>query len=246
MILKRKISIITGAAKGIGRAIAFDLASKNFQLILADSNYDELAETASSIEKSHNQKVSKFKIDISNEKEVIKLFSDIINKFKKIDILINNAGVYSCKPFLETTIEDWDKIINVNLKGTFLCCREALKTMTKYNYGKIINISSNLGKKGAAKRAAYSASKAGIISITETLTDEFKDYDININAVLPDTVNTDLFRNAFPSLDYSKFMKPEDVSKVVVFLTQENSAAIKGASIEIYNGQNLKSDFKII
>lgn len=239
MLLKDKVSLITGAARGIGKSIALDFANEGSDLILADIDPDELDKTCRFIGKSADVKVVPVVADISKEDDVINLFKTAGQNFKRLDILVNNAGIHIFKSTLKTTLEEWDRVLDINLRGTFLCCKEALKIMTSRNYGKIINISSDVGKKGEAMQAAYCASKAGIIALAETLADEFNDYNININSVLPHSVDTDLLRNSFPELEYSKFIKPADVSKVVLFLASDHSSAIKGAAIEVYNGQNL-------
>jgi len=239
-ILKNKVSVITGAAKGIGKAIALDFALAGSHLVLADVDAEELNRACSFIRKLADIKAVQVIADISKEKDVIKLFKTAIREFDGVDVLVNNAGIHIFKSLLDMSRQEWDRILNINLRGTFLCCREALKIMVERNKGKIINISSDVGKKGEKYQAAYCASKAGIISLTESLADEFKDYNININAVLPHSVDTGLLRKSFPGLDYSKFMKPGDISKIVLFLACEYALAIKGAAIEVYNGQDFQ------
>ena len=176
--------------------------------------------------------------DIALEEDVAKMIKDTMNAFGRIDILVANAGIHLRKTIIDTSVADWDEMMEINLRGTFLCCREAVKIMIDQNYGKIIIISSESGKKGSASQGAYCATKFGQIGFTEVLTDEVKDYNINVNAVLPSATNTPLIRKSYPEVNHEALTKPESIAKVITFMASENASAIKGASIAVWNAQN--------
>lgn len=240
MLLKNKIAIVTGAGRGIGRAIALDFAKEGANVVVVSRSMDELIELSEEI-KRFKVEALPIKSDISLEEDVKHIFSETISVFKRLDILINNAGIHLLKPILDTTVEEWDRVMEINLRGTFLCCREALKIMIPQNYGKIINISSASGVKGSSNLGAYCASKFGQIALTQVIADEVKDLNININAVLPSAADTKIIRDSYPGIDYSIFIKPEDIARVVAFMVSESASVIKGASIEVYNAQNYKN-----
>ena len=240
MLLKNKVAVITGSGRGIGQAIAVDLARNGANVVLVSRSIDELVSLSKTI-KHFKVKTLPLKADISSEEDVKYIFCQTMLVFKRLDILVNNAGIHLLKPILDTTIEEWNRVIEVNLKGTFLCCREALKIMIPQNYGKIINISSASGLKGSSNLSAYCASKFGQIGLTQVIADEIKDLNININAILPSAVNTKIIRDSYPGVDYNIFIKPDNIAKVVTFMVSENASAIKGASIEVYNAQNYKN-----
>lgn len=240
MLLKDKISIITGAGRGIGKATAFDFAKEGSNLVLVSRTMEELNKVKKEIESSYGVKVLNTTADISSEEDVKKMFEKTLAEFKRVDVIVNNAGIHLRKSVTDTTVKEWDKVMEINLRGTFLCCREAVKIMVKQNYGKIINVSSESGTKGSANQGAYCTSKFGQIGLTEVLADEVKDYDINVNAVLPSATNTKLLQDSYPEFDCSKFIQPEDIAKTITFVASERAKAIKGASIEVYNAQNFR------
>ena len=237
MLLRNKIAIITGAGKGIGKETAFDFAREGANLVLVSRTLDDLKKTSRQIEK-YKVKTLSLTADIALEEDVAKMIKDTMNAFGRIDILVANAGIHLRKTIIDTSVADWDEMMEINLRGTFLCCREAVKIMIDQNYGKIIIISSESGKKGSASQGAYCATKFGQIGFTEVLTDEVKDYNINVNAVLPSATNTPLIRKSYPEVNHEALTKPESIAKVITFMASENASAIKGASIAVWNAQN--------
>jgi NAD(P)-dependent dehydrogenase (short-subunit alcohol dehydrogenase family) len=237
MLLRNKIAIITGAGKGIGKETAFDFAREGANLVLVSRTLDDLKKTSRQIEK-YKVKTLSLTADIASEEDVAKMIKDTMNAFGRIDILVANAGIHLRKTIIDTSVADWDEMMEINLRGTFLCCREAVKIMIDQNYGKIIIISSESGKKGSASQGAYCTTKFGQIGFTEVLTDEVKDYNINVNAVLPSATNTPLIRKSYPEVNHEALTKPESIAKVITFMASENASAIKGAAIEVWNAQN--------
>ena len=237
MLLRNKIAIITGAGKGIGKETAFDFAREGANLVLVSRTLDDLKKTSRQIEK-YKVKTLSLTADIASEEDVAKMIKNTMNAFGRIDILVANAGIHLRKTIVDTSVADWDEMMEINLRGTFLCCREAVKIMIDQNYGKIIIISSESGKKGSASQGAYCTTKFGQIGFTEVLTDEVKDYNINVNAVLPSATNTPLIRKSYPEVNHEALTKPESIAKVITFMASENASAIKGAAIAVWNAQN--------
>ena len=238
MRLKDKVAIITGAGRGIGRAIAVGFAKEGAKLVLVSRTESELSETADLIVNNGDNAIW-YAIDLRDEERINWVVEITQEKFGRVDILVNNAGALLLKSTVDMTTEEWDYILDVNLRGVFIFSREVLKIMIGQNYGKIINFSSQLGRQGMAARSAYSAAKFGVIGLTESMASEVKKYNININAICPGGVDTKMVRECFPPGDYTKLMQPEDISKVALFLASDESRAIKGKVIESYGGQDL-------
>lgn len=238
-----KVVIITGAGRGIGKTLAIDFAKEGAETILISRTKKELDQVHEQIINAGGNCFS-IETDISKEKEVFKLFETVLDKFGTVDILVNNAAVQIRKKVIEMSLDDWNMQLDINLTGTFLCSKEALKIMTGNNYGKIITISSESGRKGWGTGSAYCASKAGQISLTEAMASEVKKYNININAVLPAAVDTPLLKKSYPDIDYSKLdlLTSEEISSVALFLASEDAKGIKGSSIEVYGGQDLAEE----
>ncbi|MFA5014665.1 MAG: SDR family oxidoreductase [Actinomycetota bacterium] len=234
-----KVVLITGAGRGIGRATAINFAKEGAKIALISRTEKELNEVCNEIKKSRGECI-KVKADVSREIDILNFIRTTKEKFGTIDILVNNAGAHIEKEIIDLDSDEWDYVLDVNLKATFLCSREALKIMVKKNYGKIINIASMMaGRKGLAKIGAYCAAKSAVISLTVSMASEVKEFNININAVKPSRVETEMFKKFHPDYVKPNFMKPEDIAKVVLFLASEDAKAIKGAAIDVHNGQDL-------
>lgn len=239
MLLRDRVAVITGAGKGIGRETAIDFAKEGANLVLVSRTMSDLEELVKETE-SYGIKSVAVTADVSETMDVKKIFDTALSKFGKLDILVANAGIHLRKSIQDTSLEEWEKMLKVNLTGTFLCCREAAKIMMAKNYGKIIIVSSESGTRGSAFQGAYCTTKFGQLGFMEVLADEVKDYNINVNAVLPSATNTKLLRDSYPEVNHSLLIKPVQIATVITFMASEKSDAIKGSIIPVYNAQNLK------
>lgn len=237
MLLKNRIAIITGAGKGIGRETAIDFAKEGADVVLVSRTEKDLNELSKEI---NNLGVKSLPLtaDVSDEGSVKNIFRKTLEEFGRIDILVSNAGIHLRKSVTDTSLEEWQEMMDINLNSTFLCCKEALRIMMKQNYGKIIIVSSESGKKGSAFQGAYCTTKFGQLGLMEVMADEAKDYNININAVLPSATDTKLIRDSYPEVNHSLLMKPIQIAKVIAFVASERADAIKGTSVAVWNAQN--------
>lgn len=238
----KKTALITGASKGIGKAIALNL-SKEFNVVINyNKSYDDALLLADSINKNGGcAKI--FKADITNLTEVKNMIEFTISHFKKLDVLVNNAGIAEQKLFTDITETDWNTIINTNMNGTYNVTRQALKYMIHEKNGKIINISSVWGLVGASCEVHYSTAKAGIIGFTKSLAKEVAPSNITVNAVAPGVINTDMCNFDEETIEMLKseiplgrIGSPDDVANVVGFLASDLSNYITGQVINVSGG----------
>ncbi len=243
MKLKGKVALITGAAQGIGKSVALLLARNGADIVVSDINLEKAEETAKEIE-SIGPKAMAVKVDVANFKDVEQMMEAILKKFGKIDILINNAGITRDKLILRMTEEDWDTVLDVNLKGTFNCMKAVTRHMAKQRSGKIVSIASVVGEMGNAGQANYSASKAGVIGLTKTIAKEFAQRRINVNAIAPGYIETPM-TEALPEkvkeelkrlIPMERLGKPEDVAEAVLFLVSEESNYMTGQVLNVNGG----------
>ncbi len=242
--LKNKVAIVTGASQGIGKEIALHLAKNGAKVVVADIT-DKMLEVVNEIKSSGSQGLA-VKCDITKMEEVENMVDNTIKKFSRIDILVNNAGIYPFKPFLEITEQDWDRVLNINLKGTFHCVKAVVSKMVSQKYGKIINISSMAGSTvGFPNQAHYSASKAGIVGLTKTLALELAPFGININAIAPGPIdptgtkttnNIEVMEQIRKIIPIGRMGQPEDVANLVLYLASDESSFITGQCIVIDGG----------
>ena len=245
-MLDGKIAIITGAGQGMGRGIALSLADKGANVIAIDINYEAVKNLVSAI-KGNNQKALAIKADISVATEVDAAVREVLDYFHHIDILVNNAGLSLLVPTVQMTEEEWDKIMNVNLKGMLFCCQAVGRQMIKKRTGTIINIASVGGHGGIPKMAAYCASKGAIISLTRSLAIEWAEFNIRVNSVSPGMTETsmvqrlraqspDVFEQREKMIPLGRAGKIQDVVNLVDFLASQKSNYITGQDIIIDGG----------
>lgn len=241
--LKGRVALVTGSARGIGRAIAEGLANKGADIVVADLNMDEATETSRKLA-GHGVKTAAVRLDVSDSTEVTKTFEEIIRTFGRLDIIVNNAGITKDGLLMRMKEEDWDSVINVNLKGVFLCSKEAVKIMSKQRYGRIVNISSVVAFMGNPGQANYSASKAGIIGLTKTIAKEYAGRGITANAVAPGFITTamtealseNIKEEMKKAIPMARFGSAEDVANAVVFLSSQASEYITGQVLHVNGG----------
>lgn len=224
MDLKDKVVLVTGASKGIGKSISMSLAKEGAIAVIVSRNKEVLEKTREEIV-SLGGKALSILADISKEEEVLDLFAEIKNKLGRLDILINNAATIITGRLVDFPLEDFDKMMQTNLRGLYLCCQQALKVMLPQKSGYIINISSVAGIKGYEGQSAYTASKHGVIGITKSLAAEVYKDGIFVSAILPGGVDTELAWYARPDIDRAKLISPQDISNTVLYMLRLSDSA---------------------
>jgi NAD(P)-dependent dehydrogenase (short-subunit alcohol dehydrogenase family) len=245
--LDNKIAVVTGSGQGIGRSIAITFAKAGADLVVVDINMETAEVTAGNIQ-SLGRNVIAIQVDVRDKNEVDVMITKTIEKFGCIDILVNNAGFgYMTVPIFEMLEEDWDECITLNLKSTFLCCKAVSKIMIKQKKGTIINMASMAALGGYPMGANYSAAKAAIKNLTETLAVELGPHNIRVNALAPGVIETQLTAELYrkrPELKEQRLKHiplrrlgtPEDVANVALFLASDASSYISGETIPIKGG----------
>jgi len=243
MKLKNCTALITGAAQGIGRAIAAGMAREGAHVGIADMNIDK-AEAAAEEIRALGVKSLAIKLDVSKSEGITAAFNRFVQEFGRLDILVNNAGITKDGLILRMKEEDWDAVLDINLKGTFLCSKEAIKVMAKQQYGKIISISSVVAFIGNAGQANYSASKAGLVGLTKTIAKEYASRGIRANAVAPGFIQTAM-TEGLPEkvkeemkrlIPLGHFGLSEDVANAVIFLASKDADYVTGQVIHVNGG----------
>jgi len=234
--------IVTGGAQGIGRAVCQTLHRAGANIVIADTNAARARESAAEY---GGRPPLIVETDISREFSVTALYAKVLEQFGQVDIVVNSAGLYRQIPILEISAADWDQVLAVNLRGTFLMGREAFRVMKSRGQGRIINVASIAGKVGSVTAGAhYSASKAGVISFTKTLAYQAAPFKINVNCVCPGPIATEMIGAWDPerakayaeSIPLREFGRPQDVADAVVFLASENSRYITGEILDVNGG----------
>lgn len=240
-LLKGRTALVTGASQGIGRAIALAFAREGANVAVTARSRDKLDSLVDEA-RSAGARALAIPADIGVESEVTHIADTAVKQFGGVDILVNNAAIiHSRIPVSQMDPQLFRDVLNVNLTGAFLITKAVLPGMISNGYGKVINISSIGGRKGAAGRSAYRITKAGLISFTESLAAEVKQHGIDVNAICPGGVDTEGYRDAFNTRgrnDNPKLMLPEEIANVAVFLASDLSSAITGAAIDSFGGSN--------
>jgi len=236
---KDKVAIVTGAASGIGKSCSLSFTEKGVKVVVVDLNKKGAEETNLEIQRKGGKAIF-IKADVSKKEDVENIVNITKNNFGKIDILVNCAGICQIRNVEDITEEEWDKMMSINLKGTFFLCQSVLKEMKKYQKGKIVNMGSVAGEIGGILVGAnYSASKAGIICLTKSLARYAAPYNINVNSVSPGFIDTEMTKDLGQdpkSVPLGRRGRPEEVSDVILFLCSEASSYITGANIDVNGG----------
>jgi 3-oxoacyl-[acyl-carrier protein] reductase len=244
MNLSGKTAIVTGGSRGIGRSIALKLAEKGANVVVNYTNNASKAQEVVDEVKKMGVEALALKADVSSEDAVKALVKEVSKHFNTIDILVNNAGITRDTLVIRMKDEDWDKVMDINLKGTYLCTKLIGKKMMKQRSGKIVNITSVVGIMGNAGQANYAASKAGVIGFTKSIAKEFAPRGINVNAVAPGFIQTDMTdklpeevkENYAASIPLGRLGSPEDVANIVAFLCSEEADYLTGQVINVDGG----------
>lgn len=246
-MLKDKVALVTGASRGIGKAIAIHLAANGAKVAVNYSSSESSAIEVAEIIKKNGGTAEIFKARVNVESEVEEMFTAVEKSIGVVDILVNNAGITKDNLLMRMKTEEWDSVIDVNLKGTFLCTRRAVKGMMKNRYGKIINISSVVGFAGNAGQFNYSATKAGVIGMTKSAALELASRGIRVNAVAPGFIETDMTASLtdevkaayLEKIPLKALGKPEDIANAVAYLASPLSDYMTGQTLHLNGGMYL-------
>jgi len=252
--LDGKVAMITGAARGIGKAIAFSLASHGATLALCDLRCEELEQVGHTLRKRGHD-VLTFDVDVSRFQQVERWVEATTKAFGIIDVLVNSAGIIESTPLIDITLESWERVLSVNLTGTFLCCQTVAKKMIQRKSGRIVNISSVAGRSGRRLAAHYAASKAGVINLSRSLALALAEHDITVNAVCPGITATPMweqldkekgelfnlpagtaFQQAVSEVPLGRAAKPDEIAEVVLFLCSSGAAYVTGQALNVCGG----------
>ncbi len=236
-MLENKVAAVTGATGALGKIVTKTLLENGAETVVLYRSEAKLTELLEFAGKDFQRKITAVKGDLNDAGSVNDFVQKAVDKHGHVDFLLNIAGAWAGgKDVANTDEQTWDFMMNVNLKSMFLCCKAILPFMIKQNYGRIVSVASRAAveKRWRVKSAAYAVSKAGVIVLTEAIAEEVKDYNINVNCILPSTIDTPTNRRDFPKADFSKWVSPKDIAEVTVFLLSDKSEIISGAAVPVY------------
>lgn len=246
MRLKDKVAVVTGSSRGIGRAIAIELAAEGANVVVNYTKNAEAAEEVAKIIIEKGREAIVVQADVSKPEDVDKLRDETIKKFGKVDILVNNAGINKDSRFAKMDFDTWNIVISTHLGGAFLCTKAFIEQMAERGDGRVINISSIVGQKGNFGQANYAAAKAGLIGFTKTLAIEYAKKNVTVNAIAPGFIDTDMVRGIpeevmkdkiLPLIPLGRIGKSEEVARACVYLASADGAWITGSVLSINGGQ---------
>ena len=239
--LRNRVALITGSARGIGRAIAERMAAEGAQVVISDRDAAAAEATAQAIGPS----ATALACDVSDPAQIVALFAAIDARFGRLDILVNNAGIGAVRLLLDTPLEEWERIVRINLTGAFLCSQQAARLMARGHYGRIVNIVSLSGQKGGVGRGAYGASKAGLEVLTKIMAVEFADADITANAIAPGPIMTETGRGMHTQetvdayhrlIPQRRYGEPAEIAAAAAFLASDDAAYVNGHTLNVDGG----------
>jgi 3-oxoacyl-[acyl-carrier protein] reductase len=243
-MLQGKVALVTGASRGIGRAIALELARQGAKVAVNYAGSEAKANEVVEEIKNMGGEAFAIQADVSNAEAVDQMVKAVLERFERIDILVNNAGITRDNLLMRMKEEEWDDVININLKGVFNCTKAVTRPMMKQRYGRIVNIASIVGISGNPGQANYVAAKAGVIGLTKTAARELASRNITVNAVAPGFITTDmtdrlseeLKAEMLKQIPLARFGEPEDVAKVVSFLVSDAASYMTGQTLHVDGG----------
>jgi len=258
MTLKDRVALVTGGGNGIGRSICVNMAKEGAKVIAGDIIQEAALETVELIKKEGGDAMA-FKMDVTKKSEVQAVTADVLSTYGRIDILVNNAGMDKKGAITELEESTWDMLMDLNLKGVFLCTQAVMSSMIEKRYGRVVNISSMAGKTGEPLTSPYCTTKFGVIGFTQSVALEVGKYNVTINAVCPGPVDTDLIKKSVAQSAAIKGMKPEDfleeffikptplgriaqpedVARAVIFLASDNAEFITGSTLNVSGGREM-------
>ncbi len=228
------VVIVTGAAGNLGSAVARAFYAAHAHLVLVDHKPDRLARQFPELVDSADHFLAA-SVDVTDEQAIAQMVDETLERLGRIDVLVNTVGGYRAgKPVHETGLETWDSMMDLNARTVFLVSRAVVPAMLRQEAGKIVNVGSRAALQGGARAAAYSAAKSAVIRLTESMAAELKKSGINVNCVLPGTIDTPENREAMAKADFSRWVKPEAIADVILFLASEAARPIHGAAIPVY------------
>jgi 2-hydroxycyclohexanecarboxyl-CoA dehydrogenase len=241
--LDDKVTIVTGAGRGIGHGIVEKLAAEGAKVVVSDVDEESARETAGAI---GGESVG-LRADVTSKESVEAMVGEVMDRFGRVDVLVNNAGWDKVEPFLKSNESDWERVIAINLYGTLHCCKAVLPVMVEQEYGKVVNIGSDAGRVGSSGEAVYSAAKGGIIAFTKTLAREMARYKINVNCICPGPADTPLFaeigeenpklKEALQkAIPFRRLALPQDLANAVTFLASDEAGYITGQTLSVSGG----------
>ena len=233
--LEGRYALITGGTGGLGVSVLEEFLSQGAKVVTTYIDQHQL-KYAEQVKEKYGASVSFAKADITKTGQTEKLINKTVKKLGRLDILVNIVGGFAMAGIMETDDETWERMFNMNLRSVFLMTRAAVPQMKKQKYGRIINIGARPALHGAANMSAYGASKAGVLNLTQSVAAEMKDAGINVNAIIPGTMDTPHNRKEMPKADFSKWVKPIEIAGVISFLCSEEGDSISGAVVPVLGG----------
>ncbi len=238
MMLKDKVAIVTGGGRGIGREIALLFAGEGAKVTVSARSRDQIARVVKEIAGGGGEALGVI-ADVSVEGDVRRMVEETTEKFGRIDVLVNNAGIVEPGPLASVDSERWRRVIEVNLIGTFYCSKAVAPTLIGQGWGRIINMSSRSGKIGNPSLTAYCASKHGIVGFTKALAEELAPFNITVNAICPGVVETDMISETVREQVGDKIIKPSQIAELALYLASDSASSITGEAINIFGNTKL-------
>lgn len=231
--LSDRVAIVTGGTGGLGKEVVSKFLEEGAKVFSTYTRKEGL-EACKVLRDEYKSSLIFGKADVTKENHMSKVVAKTVEIFDKVDLLVNVVGGFMSSSLVDTDLDTWNKMMDMNLKSTFVCSKAVLPGMIEQDYGRIVNIAARPALHGYGGVSAYGASKAGVINLTESMADEVKEHNINVNAIIPGTMDTPGNRKAMPDADFSKWVHPSEIAQIITFLCSEHASSITGATIPVY------------